>query len=101
MENKDVWVVAHDFGRAGKLEELLKHLHLLVADSRQEKGCIEYNCYQNVENPLAFTFFERWESREDLDAHAAGPVIANWLAATADLREPGAVVHVLKDIWVE
>ncbi len=41
----------------------------LVAPSRGEKGCINYDLHQSIDDPALFLFYENWESREDLERH--------------------------------
>ncbi|MGL6235348.1 MAG: putative quinol monooxygenase [Segniliparus sp.] len=43
-----------------------------VAATHQEPGC---ELYSLNENEAAFVFVERWASREELEAHLAGPVL--------------------------
>lgn len=98
MSAKDVWVVANFVCKAGKRDELLKHLPGLVEEVQKEPGCIKYDCYQDTQNPLAFTFIEHWESQEVLDVHSQAPALKKWQEISGDLREPGTKVQVLKDI---
>jgi len=51
-------------------------LRPIVAKSLKEKGCIQYNLYQDRTNPCIFTIFEKWASQEDLDAHGEAPFLA-------------------------
>ena len=98
MNRKDVWVVASFVCKEGKEQELLKHLLVLVDEVNREPGCIKYDCYQDTENPLSFTFIEHWESQEHLDAHAAGAAVERWREVSGHLREPGTEVRVLRDV---
>ena len=45
--------------------ELLK----MVEPTRKETGCIEYQLYQDNEDPSVFVFFEVWESASILERH--------------------------------
>lgn len=47
-----------------KLEELL---HVLVAETRKETGCIYY---QYFKNGVDYVFVEHWQDEETLDKHA-------------------------------
>ncbi len=40
-----------------------------VAPTRGEKGCINYDLHQSIDDPALFLFYENWESREDLERH--------------------------------
>jgi quinol monooxygenase YgiN len=50
-------------------KEFLQTLNPLMGRIRNEKGCIRYNVYQDVENANDFMFIEEWETQADLDEH--------------------------------
>ncbi len=52
----------------GKADELKRELIALVAPTRAEKGCIQYDLHQDEANSNLFVFFEKWDSKA---AHAA------------------------------
>lgn len=62
-------VVAKITAKNDAIEELRKELLKLITPTRKEAGCIEYNLYQNNENPAVFIFYETWESPEHLEKH--------------------------------
>lgn len=41
----------------------------MLEASRSEDGCIHYELLQDPFSPDLFTFYEKWESRSDLDLH--------------------------------
>lgn len=41
----------------------------LVIETRKEKGCIQYNVYEDHWNKGVFFLHETWESNEDLHIH--------------------------------
>lgn len=41
----------------------------IIAPTRQEKGCINYDMHTDNENGLVFMFHENWQSEQDLDVH--------------------------------
>ena len=41
----------------------------LVAPSSAEPGCMLYSFLEDTAQPGRFVFFEKWQSRSDLDAH--------------------------------
>jgi quinol monooxygenase YgiN len=68
-----------------------------------EKGCIEYAPAIDAEGaggiqtrlgPDSFVVIEKWESLEDLKAHAASPHMAAYAAKTREMLA-SRVVHVL------
>ena len=60
--------------------ELLK----LVAPTRLEAGCLQYDLHKNHEAPGHFLFFENWESRELWQAHMNADHLAAYQSATQD-----------------
>ena len=69
MSAKTVTVVATFHAKPGKEAELKKALTSLVAPTRQEKGCLNYDLHVSAEDPTKFLFHENWTSKADLDAH--------------------------------
>jgi len=65
-------VVAKDETR----EELRNILAAMVAPTRAELGCLNYDFHVDVEDPNVFVFYENWQSRADLDAHLNTPHLA-------------------------
>lgn len=98
MRAQDVWVVASFNCKEGKRGELLKHLPALVEAVQKEPGCLKYECYQDTQNPLAFTMIEHWASQEALDVHGQAEALRKWREVSADLLEPPTKIQVLKDI---
>jgi len=66
---KPVTVVATFQARPGKEAELKKALIGLVAPTRPEAGCLNYDLHVSPEDPAKFLFHENWTSRAHLDAH--------------------------------
>jgi len=58
---------------AGCGEDLAKALSALLAPTRAEPGCLEYQLHRDPENPLKFLFYERFANQAALDAHIASP----------------------------
>ena len=49
-----------------KVKELLENL---VANSRLESGCVQYDLHQDVQDATTFVFHEVWKNKEGLDLH--------------------------------
>lgn len=54
-------------------EELASLLMALVASTRAEAGCINYDFHVDAADPCVFVFYENWTDRAALDAHLAMP----------------------------
>ena len=66
---EQVTVVAHLTAKPGKQFDLLKLMRGLLEPTRKEVGCIRYELNQEIKNPLAFTFAEKFTSRHAYTAH--------------------------------
>jgi quinol monooxygenase YgiN len=66
-----VYVLARYVAKAGKEDEVKAVLTTLIAPSRREIGCYQYDLLQNPADPRDFCFVERWDSDKALDEHAA------------------------------
>lgn len=42
---------------------------MVEATNEFDEGCIQYELFQDIENPQIFSMIEQWESKEALDAH--------------------------------
>ena len=73
MSDNVVTVVATFEARPGKETELRAALISLVAPTRQETGCLNYDLHQSPEHPGKFMFHENWTSKALLDAHLQSP----------------------------
>lgn len=80
-------VVAHFIAVEGKENELLAVLHRLIEPTRKEPGCLRYELNQEADNPRAFTFAEKFASREAFDAHTKTPHIGRFRQESQGLIE--------------
>lgn len=48
----------------------------LIKATRQEKGCLMYNLFEQAENPGSFIFVEEYQDQEALDIHFNSPYLA-------------------------
>jgi quinol monooxygenase YgiN len=65
-----VHVVARFVARAGKEQALKSVLNALIAPTRRELGCYQYDLLENPLDPRDFCFVERWEHDKSVDQHA-------------------------------
>jgi quinol monooxygenase YgiN len=66
---KKLTVLAHVRARREALERVKQECLALVAPSRAEAGCLNYDLHQSTDDPTRFVFYENWVSREALDRH--------------------------------
>jgi len=82
-----VHVVARYLARTGREDELKSVLIALVAPSRREVECYQYDLLSNPADPRDFCFVERWGSDEAVNQHARTPHVQAALGQAADLVE--------------
>ncbi|MEZ5850609.1 MAG: putative quinol monooxygenase [Hyphomicrobiaceae bacterium] len=95
-----IYVIATMNLKPGTRDKVLAAAKPCIAATRQEKGCIFYDLNVSADNPDLLTFVERWESREDLAAHAKSDHIKAWRAASSD-HVASRVVEIIEPAKVD
>lgn len=85
MADGKVTVLARIQAKAGMEETVKQELLALVAATRAEEGCLNYDLHQSSQDPALFLFYENWASREALDQHSRSSQIQAWRAQAGDL----------------
>ena len=80
-------VIAYMRAAPGKRDELRAALEALIEPTSREKGYVNYDLHQDIEDPDRFFFYENWESGEHLDAHLAAPHLTEFAARIPDLLD--------------
>jgi len=63
-------VVAKHSIKPEKLDEFIKlGKQLAESTNKEDKGCIHYQLYQDINNPTTVSMLEEWESMEAIEAH--------------------------------
>ncbi len=65
MISKQINLTANE----NRQDELLELLKMMTIESRQEKGCLKYDLFQDKQNSNNFTLIESWETNESLNDH--------------------------------
>lgn len=63
-------VIAYFRAKPGQESRAREALQALLAPTRAEPGCINYDLHQSLDDPAAFVFYENWESAAHLEVHA-------------------------------
>lgn len=80
-------IVANIVAKPDKVEVVKVALARLVATTRAEAGCLQYDLHQDNDNPAHFVFYENWESRERWQEHMNAPHLREYGVATAGAVE--------------
>ena len=82
-----VHVVARFRAKEGKEDAVKSALLGLVAPTRREIGCYQYDLLQNPSNLRDFCFVERWDHDRSLDQHLATDHMKRAIEQVTDLLE--------------
>jgi len=85
MSQKPLTVVATIKAKPGKEAELRKTLQSLLAPTRKENGCLNYDLHTSLDDPRLFIFHENWTSKAHLDVHLKSPHIQAFIAKAPEL----------------
>jgi quinol monooxygenase YgiN len=85
MNQKPLTVIASFHARPDKEAELRAALIGLLAPTRSETGCLNYDVHQSAEDPAKFLFHENWTSKAHLEAHLQSPHIKALLPRVDEL----------------
>jgi len=78
-------VFAFAQARPGKEKALEEALLTLVAQTRQETGCISYDLHRHLDQPGTFAFYENWVDKAALEQHRATPHVTAFRALAGEL----------------
>ncbi len=88
MSNHNPLIVsARMIAQNGKEDAARTALQSLLAPTRVEDGCIQYDMHESTDTPGTFFFFEIWESKAHLDAHLNTPHLQSFFGQAPDLFE--------------
>ena len=87
-------VIAQVQAKTEFAETVRRECLALVKPSRAEKGCLSYDLYQSAADSTLFIFYEKWESREDLERHLESPHAIAFDEKTSEmLAEPEQIIY--------
>ncbi len=97
-QNDQIIVVAQMTSQADKLDELRAELRALLAPTRAEKPCIQYDMHESADTPGTFLFYEIWESHADLEAHLATPHLQRFFSLAPNLLQGDPDITIWKRV---
>jgi len=91
-------VVAKNFIKKDKIEEVLEHIKELVAITVKEEGCIKYEIYQDENDKSILTMIEEWESKEALNKHMASEHFKRIVPIIGGFAEKAGEINLYKKV---
>ena len=87
MSENQVTVLAIITAKPGKEQQLQEEAQKLVAPTRQEDGCINYDLHFPAGDNTKVMFHENWTCQAALDAHLETPKLVNFLALLEEIAQ--------------
>jgi quinol monooxygenase YgiN len=94
MNSKPLTLVVTFQARPGKEAELRALLTGLLAPTRKEAGCLNYDLHTAPDDPSKFLFYEIWASKAHHEAHDKTPHVQDLRA-----RLSGMALPPVKSFW--
>jgi len=96
-----IYVVATSQVKPESRDAFVKGARECITATRKEKGCIAYESHTSINDPNLFVVVERWETREDLNAHGRAPHMKTWREYSAPLKVSPTAIEIISDGRVE
>ena len=85
MSDEKIVLVARLKVKTDAVEEMKRLALGIVADSRTEEGCDNYDVHQAIDDPTVFVWHETWQDKSALDAHFEEPHFKEFFARGMEL----------------
>ncbi len=79
---KPLTIVARIEAKKDSVDLVKSELLKLIAPTRKERGCLQYDLHQDNDHPEVFLFYENWESRELWQTHMKNAHLQAYTKAT-------------------
>jgi quinol monooxygenase YgiN len=91
-------IVAKNFIKEDKIDEVLEHMKELVSITVKEEGCIAYELYQDEKDKSILTMIEEWESKEALNKHISSEHFKRIVPIIGEFAEKAGETNLYKKI---
>lgn len=98
MNDEKIVLVARLKVREDAIEEAKRLALNIVADSRTEEGCVNYDVHQAIDDPTVFVWHETWKDRAALENHFELPYFKEFFAAAGALAAEEPQITITKMI---
>ena len=88
-----LYIVALFHFKENYLDEALQLLEKLVAGTRKEEGCLQYDLVEDVDNKGIFFLMELWETAELHRQHSASEHLSEFRKNAAPLFESSTELY--------
>ena len=96
--SSELTVIARMQAKPDRVDELRAALDVIIAATREEHGCLNYDLHVHAEDPTVFAFHETWVDRVAWEEHNDTPHIAKFRALAGELLVGPAQVDPLHKV---
>ena len=98
MNDERIVLIARLKVKADRIEQLRSAALALVAESRDEEGCINYDIHQSIEDETLFFWHETWKNKAALDEHFARPFFGEFFKVVEDVAAEPPQINLTRKI---
>ena len=80
------------------VEEIKNAALAIVADSRNEAGCINYDVHQSIEDETLFFWHETWANKAALDEHFATTFFGEFFKTVEEIAAEPPQINLTRKI---
>ncbi len=98
MNDENIVLIARLKVKADKVEEAKAAGLAIVANSRAEAGCINYDIHQSIEDETLFFWHETWANKAALDEHFETPFFKEFFGIVEQIAAESPQIYLTKKI---
>ena len=98
MNDEKIVLIARLKVKEDKIEKAKKAALSIVADSRAEEGCINYDIHQSLEDETLFFWHETWKNKAALDEHFEKPFFGEFFKVVEEVAAEPPQINLTKKI---
>ena len=98
MSDEKIVLIARLKVKADKIEQAKTAALAIVAESRQETGCINYDIHQAIDDETVFFWHETWANKATLDEHFETPFFKEFFAVVGEVAAEPPQINLTKMI---
>ena len=98
MNDEKIVLIARLKVKAESVEKLKAAALKIVADSRNEASCINYDIHQSIEDETLFFWHETWANKAALDEHFATPFFGEFFKTVEEVAAEPPQINLTKMI---
>ena len=96
-----IYVVATTQMKPDGREAFIKGHKACIVETHKEKGCLSYEGHVSVNDPNVYVVVERWETRDDLNAHGRAPHMKVWREYSAQMKTAPTVIEIISEAKID